>query len=142
VNAKSPFLIVLLALALVLAYVAFQPALPEMTVFSVSQIMIEPEGYLEGNQLKGTFWSITLVTDFVEGSYFTSWDFDDEQAHSSKSDPTWGGENMTVDNVIEIMVIPSQPYYSRKLTLASSRITPVAYQNYHAAFRVRQRQTS
>ncbi|MDH5690383.1 MAG: hypothetical protein OEY81_03005 [Candidatus Bathyarchaeota archaeon] len=121
---------IILFVTVIVGLIVWKIQVPQFTIFSVSKIDIEPEGWLEGNALKGTFWSITLITDFTEGGYFTTYEFDDEEAHGSKADPNWHGQNMTITNVIKVMVIPQQPYYSRKLTMSTSRVTPVAYQNY------------
>jgi hypothetical protein len=102
----------------------------KLTLLSATTINMNPQGKLDGNKLVGTYWSILASVDYTD--QISTYQFDNDEAHSSVSSPYWQGKNMTVKNKITLTIDPQQPYYERAMKYSSVLVVPKAYQNWQS----------
>jgi len=99
-------------------------------IISVSEIQVQPEGYLEGNHIKGSYVVITGVVKYSE-----DWQVLEFNNETMKENPSyWNGERVWVENDIKIQFKPQRPYFSRAMEYKSQMVTPKAYKNWGNKF--------
>jgi len=100
-------------------------------IISVSEIQVRPEGYLEGNHIKGSYIIITGAVQYSEDWQIL--EFNNETLKKHPAD--WNGEQIWVKNEIKIQFKPQRPYYSREMKYVSKRpVVPKAYKNWMNRF--------
>jgi len=117
------FVLVLMAL-----YGISQVPLRLFSVFSVSQITLQAQGYEDPDthEWKGSYWVIGLVTDTLEHYEGITYTFDDEEAKSLDAN-TIGEKTLIVNSEIKITIIPMKPYYERSMQYVTYTVYPKTY---------------
>ena len=99
-------------------------------IISVSEVQVLPEGYLEGNHIKGSYIVITGVVQYSE-----DWQVLEFNNETLKENPAyWNGEQIWVKNEIKIQFKPQRPYFSRSMKYATQVVAPGAYKNWMNRF--------
>lgn len=96
-------------------------------LIAVSSATIEPNGYLSGSKLEGTYWLVTLSVDYATQISFT---FDNATVHANGANPTFNGQALSVLNPITITITPGQPYYIRPMEEIVTTVVPGAYRDF------------
>jgi hypothetical protein len=116
------------ALILIALYIISKVPLRLLSVFSVSQITLQAQGYEDPSthEWKGSYWVIGLVTDTLEHYEGITYTFDDEEAKSLDAN-TIGEKTLIVNSEIKITIIPMKPYYERSMQYATYTVYPKTY---------------
>jgi len=117
------FILILIAL-----YWISQVPLRLFSVFSVSQITLQAQGYEDPNthEWKGSYWVIGLVTDTLEHYEGITYTFDDDEAKSLGANKI-GDKTLIVNSELKITIIPMKPYYERSLQYVTYTVYPKTY---------------
>jgi len=118
-------------LILIGLYVITQVPLRFLSIFSVSQITLQAQGYEDPvtHEWKGSYWVISLVTDTLEHYEGIKYRFDNEEAVSLDANKI-GEKTFVVNSEIEIVITPMKPYYERSLQYVTYTVYPKTHGSY------------
>jgi len=97
-----------------------------LSVFSVSQITLQQQGYEDSatHEWKGSYWVLALVTDTFENYKAVSYTFNDVEAQGAN---TIGEKTLVVNSEIKVTIIPEKPYYERSMQYVTYTVYPKTY---------------
>jgi len=100
-----------------------------LSVFSVSQITLQQQGYEDSatHEWKNSYWVIALVTDTFEHYKAVSYTFNNEEAQGAN---TIGEKTLVVNSEIKVTIIPEKPYYERSMQYVTYTVYPKTYGAY------------
>ena len=100
-----------------------------LSVFSVSQITLQQQGYEDSatHEWQNSYWVVALVTDTLEHYEGISYSFSDEEAQGAN---TIGEKTLVVNSEIKVTIIPEKPYYERSMQYVTYTVYPKTYGAY------------
>jgi len=118
---------IIVALLLVTLTVAavFLVTPPKLTVISVSQIRIEPQGYEnpQTGEWEGTYWVVAAVTDISDQIGF-------EKILPNGTEATIDDKKVVTKSTISIKLWPHKPYWEIPLSSEPVMVYPKTYQGW------------
>ena len=92
------------------------------STFSLSQIIIDPEGNIEGNKVKGTYWILNTVVDKADKYVGIIDDLENGTSRNYKGETAYSARDLV------IKITPKQAYFMRAIQRQQIEITSKAYQ--------------
>jgi len=115
-------LLAVLVVASLAVAVFYEVLFPPMSIISVSNIYVQPQGREVSGEWTGSFWVIVMSADMSDT--VAGYKFEEGQ------EGYVGDKRLQTTATIEVRIDPEQPYYVRQMEVASVEMAPECYGGY------------